>query len=107
LKAGECIPFFLLVKVFLGFTQNCFEKRLGATCRFSKRFCKNSGNVPTNRKNGIKIQKRMVHAYTSSFQKSFETSIASGVKRIKICKFSIILEGEMKNNEYLAEHLLI
>jgi hypothetical protein len=55
-------PLLLLVKVFLGFTENCFEKLLGATCRFSKRFCKISGNVTTNRKKGIKIQMRMVHA---------------------------------------------
>jgi hypothetical protein len=57
--------------------------RLGASCRFSKRFCKNWGNVPTNRKIGIKIQKRMVRALGTSFQKSFENSKASGVKWIR------------------------
>jgi hypothetical protein len=47
---------------FLGFTQNSFENRLEATSLFSKRFCNNSGNVPTNRKKGINIQKGIVHA---------------------------------------------
>jgi hypothetical protein len=51
-----------LVNAFLGFTQNSFEKRLKATCLFSKRFCKNFGNVPSTRKRGITIQKRIVHA---------------------------------------------
>jgi hypothetical protein len=62
LKRKSGIPLFLLVNAFLGFTQNSFEKRLKATCVFSRRFCKNVGNVPANRKRGIKIQKRIVHA---------------------------------------------
>ncbi len=33
---------------------------------------------------------------TPSFQKSFKHSIASGNNRIRICKFNIIIEGEMK-----------
>jgi hypothetical protein len=51
-----------LVDEFLGFAQNSFEKRQAATCRFSKEFCENPGNVLTNRKEGIKIQKRIVNA---------------------------------------------
>jgi hypothetical protein len=53
-----------LVDVFLGFAQNSFEKRQAATCRFSKEFCENPGNVLTNRKEGIKIQKRIVNSLT-------------------------------------------
>jgi hypothetical protein len=51
-----------LVDEFLGFAQNSFEKRQAATCRFSKELCENPGNVLTNRKEGIKIQKRIVNA---------------------------------------------
>jgi hypothetical protein len=51
-----------LVDVFLGYSHNSFEKRQPATCRFSKEFCENPGNVLTNRKEGIKIQKRIVNA---------------------------------------------
>jgi hypothetical protein len=51
-----------LVDVLLGFAHNSFEKGKAATCRFSKKFCENPGNVLTNRKEGIKIQKRIVDA---------------------------------------------
>jgi hypothetical protein len=51
-----------LVDVFLGFAQNSFEMQHAVTCRFSKEFCDNPGNVLTNRKEGIKIQKRIVNA---------------------------------------------
>jgi hypothetical protein len=51
-----------LVDVFLGFTQNSFEKQQAATCHFSKEFCENPGNVLTNTKEGIKIQKRIGYA---------------------------------------------
>jgi hypothetical protein len=51
-----------LVDVFLRFAQNSFEKQQAATCRFSKEFCENPGNVLTNRKEGIIIQKRIVNA---------------------------------------------
>jgi hypothetical protein len=40
------MPLFLLVETFLGFTQN---------------FLENAGNVPTYRKKGIAIQKKIVH----------------------------------------------
>jgi hypothetical protein len=40
-----------------------------------------------------------------SFQNSFENPKAFGVKRIRIYKFNIILKGELKKNEYMAEHL--
>jgi hypothetical protein len=33
-----------------------------ATCHFSKEFCENPGNVITDRKEGIKIQKRIANA---------------------------------------------
>jgi hypothetical protein len=51
-----------LVDVFLGFAHNSFEKGKAATCRFSKQFCENPGNVITNRKERIKIQNRIVNA---------------------------------------------
>jgi hypothetical protein len=51
-----------LVGVFLGVAQNSFEKQQAATYRFSKEFCENPQNVLTNRKEGIKIQKRIVNA---------------------------------------------
>jgi hypothetical protein len=51
-----------LVDEFLGFAQNSFEKGKAATCHFSKEFCENPGNALTNRKDGNKIQKRIVNA---------------------------------------------
>jgi hypothetical protein len=51
-----------LVDVFLRFAHNSFEKQQTATYRFSKEFHENPGNVLTNRKEGIKIQKRIVNA---------------------------------------------
>jgi hypothetical protein len=56
------MPLILLVDVFLGFAHNTFEKGKAATCRFSREFCENPGNVFSNRKEGIKIQKRIVNA---------------------------------------------
>jgi hypothetical protein len=38
-----------------------FEKRQVLACRFSNEFCTTPGNLSTNRKKGIKIQKRTVH----------------------------------------------
>jgi hypothetical protein len=37
------------------FSDEHFEKRRAATCRFSKECCKNPENVPINVKKGIKI----------------------------------------------------
>jgi hypothetical protein len=51
-----------LVDVFLGFAHNSFGKGKAATCCFSKELCENPGNVLTNRKERIKIQKRIVSA---------------------------------------------
>jgi hypothetical protein len=48
--------------VSYGFANNSFEKQQAATCRFSKEFSENPGKVLTNRKEGIKIQKRIVNA---------------------------------------------
>jgi hypothetical protein len=62
LKIEKCNPLILLVDVFLGFAHNFFEKGKAATCRVSKEFCQNPGNVLTNRKEKIKIQKRIVNA---------------------------------------------
>jgi hypothetical protein len=45
-------------------------------------------------------------AFTPSFQKSFENSKASGVKRVRNFQFNIILKREIKSNDYLAEYLL-
>jgi hypothetical protein len=38
------------------------ERLQEITCHFSKEFCENPGNVPTNRKKGLKLQKRAMHA---------------------------------------------
>jgi hypothetical protein len=51
-----------LIAVFLRFAHNSIEKRQAATCHFSKEFCENPENVLINRKEGIKIQKRIVNA---------------------------------------------
>jgi hypothetical protein len=51
-----------LVDVFLAFAHNSFEKQQAAICRFSKEFHENPGKILTNRKEGIKIQKRRVKA---------------------------------------------
>jgi hypothetical protein len=51
-----------LVDEFLGFAHNSFEKGKAATSRFSKEFCETSRNALTNRKEGNKIQKRIVNA---------------------------------------------
>jgi hypothetical protein len=37
-----------LVDVFIGFAHNSFEMQHATTCRFSKEFCENPGNVLTN-----------------------------------------------------------
>jgi purine nucleoside phosphorylase len=50
-----------LVDEFIGFAHNSFEKGKAATCRFSKEFCENLRNALTNRKEGNKIQKRIVN----------------------------------------------
>jgi hypothetical protein len=39
-----------LVDKLLGFSQNFIEKRQAASCRFSKEFYENPGNVLTNKK---------------------------------------------------------
>ncbi len=36
------------------------KKQQAATCRFSKEFSENPGKILTNRKEGIKIQKRIL-----------------------------------------------
>jgi hypothetical protein len=46
-----------MVDVFLGFARNSFEKRQTATCRFSKEFCENPGNVLTYRNEGLKFNR--------------------------------------------------
>jgi hypothetical protein len=51
-----------MVDTLLGFANYSFEAWQAATCRFSKEFCESAGNVPTNGKKEIKIQKRIVHA---------------------------------------------
>jgi hypothetical protein len=51
-----------LVNKFLEFAHNSFEKGKAATCGFSKEICDNPGNALTNRKEGNKIQKRIVNA---------------------------------------------
>jgi hypothetical protein len=51
-----------LVNTFLRFAHNSFEEWQADTCRFSNEFCEDPGNVSTNRKKELKIQKRIVHA---------------------------------------------
>ncbi len=81
-RQESAIPLILLVDVFIWFAHNSFVKGKVATCRFSKEFCENSGNVLTNRTERIKIQKRIGNALTV-FKKSFVNSKAFGVKRPK------------------------
>jgi hypothetical protein len=81
-----------LVDIYLGFAQNSFQK-WQTVCRFSKEFCENPGNESTNRKKGIKLQKRIV---TFCLQKSSVNSKAFGVKRLRNNKLNIILNGEAK-----------
>jgi hypothetical protein len=78
LKTGECIPLFLLVKAFLGFTQNSFEKRHAATCRFQKGFVKSREIFQPIGRKGSKFKREW--CMHRSFQKSFENSKASGLK---------------------------
>jgi hypothetical protein len=52
----------LVVDTFLWFAQNSFEKWQVTTCSFSIEFSENLGKLSTNRKKGIKIQKRLVPA---------------------------------------------
>jgi hypothetical protein len=56
-----------LVNTFPGFSQNSFEKRQVAACRFSKEFCANPRKTPTNRMRAIAL---------SCLQKSFVNSKA-------------------------------
>jgi hypothetical protein len=51
-----------LVDVLFRFAHKTFEQGKAASCRFSKEFFENPRNVITNRKEGIKIQKRIVNA---------------------------------------------
>jgi hypothetical protein len=78
-----------LVDEFLGFAHNSFEKEKAATCRFSKEFCKNPGNALTNRKEGNKIQKRIVNAlplFTQSLKEfcKFKSFWCSAAKNLLI-----------------------
>jgi hypothetical protein len=77
----------------LRFAQNSFEKQQAATCRFSKMFCENSGNVVTNRKEGKKSSKEN-SAPINNFQNSFIHSKAFSVKQQRI-KFNLIRKGRV------------
>jgi hypothetical protein len=46
-----------LVDKLHGLAQNSFEERQAATCRFSKEFSENPGNVATKRKEGKKVNR--------------------------------------------------
>jgi hypothetical protein len=69
-------------------------------------FCENPGTVLTNRKEGIRIQKRIVKC-TPSLQKFFFKSKAFGVKRLGTSKFKIKLKKEQQNIEQLADPMRI
>jgi hypothetical protein len=71
-----------LVDRLFGFAQNSFEKQQTATCRFSKEFCENPGNVAIMRDTGIKIKNRIVNPLT--IFKRCANSKALGVKGIRI-----------------------
>jgi hypothetical protein len=83
-----------LVDTFLRYAQNFFEKRQAATCRFSNEFRENFRNVPTKRKKGIKIQKRMHYLSSKEFCK-FKNIWYQAAKKYKI---SIISKEEFKMN---------
>ncbi len=78
---------FLLVNTFPGFSQNSFEKRPVAACRFSKELCANLRNTSTNRMRGIVL---------SCLEKSFVHSKAFVVKRLRTYYFKIKLKEELK-----------
>jgi hypothetical protein len=67
-----------LVDTFVGFAQNSFEERRAATCRFSKEFYANPGNVG---RKGLNLKGDSEG--TPSLQKSFANWKAFGVKRRK------------------------
>ncbi len=55
----------MLVVIFLG-PQNFNEKWQAADYFFSKEFCENPGNLPNNRKKGIKFKREYFLHYLSS-----------------------------------------
>jgi hypothetical protein len=61
-RQQSAVPLFLLVDIFFGFAENSSEKWKAAICCFAKELCKNLGNVLTNRKIRIKLQKSIMHA---------------------------------------------
>jgi hypothetical protein len=82
LKTQSAISHLLFVGTFIRFAENSFQKRQAATCCFSKEFCENPGNVPTKRKKGIKIQKRIMQAHPV-FKRVLHNSKAFGVKQLR------------------------
>jgi hypothetical protein len=76
-----------LVNTYPGFSQNSFENRQVAACRFSKEFCANLRNSSTNRMRGNALR---------YLQKSFVNSKAFGVKQLRTYEFNIILKGVFK-----------
>jgi hypothetical protein len=73
----KVIPLLLLVGTFPGFVRNPFDQRQATPCHFSKDFCANQGNVLTNEKKRIKLQKRIVHTH-------LQTSKAFGVQKLLV-----------------------
>ncbi len=76
----KVIPLLLLVGTFPGFVRNPFDQRQATPCHFSKDFCANPGNVLTNEKKRIKLQKRIVHTH-------LQTSKAFGVQKLLVLNF--------------------
>jgi hypothetical protein len=103
-RQKSAVSLLLLVDKLVGFAQYSFEKRQAVSCRFSKEFCEYPGNVLTNRKEGIKIQKRMVHPLTI-FKRVLQIQKLLVLSGQEFYKFIIIIKVELKNNEYLAYHL--
>jgi hypothetical protein len=77
-----------LVGKFFGFAQNSFEKWQAVFLQSLPR------NVPTNRKKGIKIQQRIVHALIV-FKRVYKLKTLE----LKTFKINLISEGEFKKNE--------
>jgi hypothetical protein len=59
-----------------------------------KEFRENLGNVPTNRKKGLKFKENIT--CTRYFQKSFDYSKAFGLQWLRTYKNKIISKGEFK-----------
>jgi hypothetical protein len=88
------------------------EKRQTAAGRFSRDFLTKLGDLLSSKKKEMNVQKKIVH-HALAFFKSFfkfksflKFKSFFGDKLLRTFQFKIILKGQLKNNELLADHLL-